>query len=66
MSPIDRSFDLEAEVRFGETVLLGMVGCPTYPGCPLVPGCQTYPLLRAEARSFDLEAETRTFDLVAE
>ena len=62
----DRSFDLEAETRFMETVLLGTVGCPTYPGCPLYPGCQTYALLRAEARSFELEAETRTFDLVAE
>ena len=62
----DRGFALVAETRFLETVLLGMVGCPTYPGCPLVPGCQTYELLRAEARSFDLDAETRAFDLDAE
>jgi len=62
----DRSFDLEAEVRFGETVLTPVIGCPLYPGCPLAPGCRTYPLLRAEERSFELEAEARIFALEAE
>ena len=62
----DRGFALVAETRFMETIRLVEIGCDLYPGCPLAPGCRTYPLLRAEARSFELEAETRTFDLVAE
>jgi len=62
----DRSFHLLAVPRFTETVLLGMVGCPTCPGCPLVPGCRTYPMLRARARSFELDAEHRDFGLEAE
>jgi len=64
--PDDRSFELKAERRFGETALVPAIGCPLYPSKWLFPGCRTLPLLRAEERSFDLEAETRTFDLVAE
>lgn len=64
--PEDRGFDLLAERRFEETVLTPVIGCPLYPGCPLAPGCRTYPLLRAEGRSFELEAEARSFALEAE
>ena len=62
----DRGFALEAETRFLETIRLVEIGCDLWPGCPLFPGCRTLPLLRAEARSIELEAETRTFDLEAE
>lgn len=62
--PEDRDFDLVAERR-EETVQSTLGGCD-WPGCLLRLGCETFFVVRAEARSFDLVAEVRSFDLEAE
>ena len=62
--PEDREFELVAERR-EETVQSTLGGCD-WPGCLLRLGCETFFVVRAEERSFDLEAETRSFDLRAE
>jgi len=60
----DRGFELAAEVR-EDTVQSTLGGCD-WPGCLLRLGCETFFVVTAEARSFDLEAEARSFDLRAE